>query len=140
MRTFIYLILTLTSCIAADRTGSGANPFGIVQLNESFSLSFFTKESDDSLFWRLSWKPNESSSSSVSSGSGVPSQAPFVYFWDDDRKIFWFAAGQILHKYDLSSAMTGSTTSRTSMITDYKAEKDFPAQMVPMVESLLQKE
>jgi len=139
MRTLICLILTLTSCIAADISGSGINPFGTVQLDDTFSLSFFTKESDEALFWRLSWKPSDRSSSSVSSGSGVPSKASFVYFWDDDRKIFWFTAGQYLHKYDLSSAMTGSTTSRTSMITDYKAEKDFPAQMVPMVESLLQK-
>ena len=133
------LLMSLASGIAADKSGSGTNPLGTIALDDMFSLSFFTKDSNV-LFWRLSWKPTDQSSSSVTSGSGVSPGAPFVYFWDDARETFWFATEKFLHKYDLSSAMTGSTMSRSVMIVDYKDEKDFPTQMAPMVESLLQKE
>jgi hypothetical protein len=140
MRHLIIFFLTVAACMAEDKHGTGTNPFGSKALDEIFSLSFFTKESDDSLYYRLSWKPGETSSSSVSSGSGVAPGGKFVYFWDDARKVFWFASGDVLQKHDLSKAMDGSTSGGSSNLASYQHEKDFPAEMIPMLQELINKQ
>lgn len=140
MRFFFIFLLTAAAAIAGDKHGSGNNPFGLIALDDTISLSFFTKPADENLYFRLSWKESETSSSSLSPGSGVFPKERYAYFWDDSRKIFWFADERFLQKYDMSKAKEGSPSSRTSTIGDYKSDKDFPAEMIPLVESLIQKE
>jgi hypothetical protein len=140
MRYFIILFLIAGTCFATDKHGSGTNPFGSRALDDKFSLSFFTKDSDDALYYRISWKPSETSSSSISSGSGVAPENKFIYFWDDARKVFWFASGDVLQKYDLSNAMDGSTSSRTTNLASYQHEEGFPTDMIPMIHELIDKQ
>ena len=140
MRFFLIILLTATAATAGNKLGSGNNPFGLNSLDDTIALSFFTKPADENLYFRLSWKESETSSSSLSSGSGVSPNERYAYFWDDARKIFWFADERFLQKYDMSKAKEGSTTSRKSMIGDFKADKDFPPEMIPLIESLIQKE
>ncbi len=140
MRYFIILLLITGTCLATDKHGSGTNPFGSRALDDKFLLSFFTKESDDALYFRISWKPSETSSSSISSGIGVAPKKRFIYYWDDARKVFWFASGDVLQIYDLSKAMDGSTSSRTTNLTSYQHEEGFPADMIPMIQELIDKQ
>jgi len=139
MRFLLVCLLSTTAAFAADSQGGGSNPFGTTALDDTTTLSFFTKPEDDTLYFRLSWKENEGSSSTVSSGSGVPAKKEFAYYWDDSKKIFWFADGRFLQKFDMSRAKGSSTTSRISNIADYKGDNDFPSDFIASVDTLINK-
>lgn len=141
MRFFLIFLLATTTAIvpiAADLQGQGRNSFGTIFLDDTISLSFFTKPTDDALYFRLSWQENETTLSSLSSGRGVPPEQSYVYYWDDTKQIFWFVHEDCLQKFDMSKAKEGHTNSRTSNISAYKSDKDFPSKMLPMIEKLIQ--
>lgn len=137
MRLLLIVLFCAASAVAADSQGQGSNPFVRVPLDDTISLSFFTKPEDDTLYFRLSWRESETSSSSLSSGSGVLPKQRYAYFWDDSAKVFWFADARFLQKFDMSKAKEGSTQTSTCNVTDYRGLKDLPPEMVPLIESLL---
>lgn len=134
MRIILMLILAVAGVKGADLQGGGNNPLRNVKLDEATSLEFFAKPGDDTLYFRISIKEGEGSSTTISPGTGVPTGKSFVYFWDDALKTFWFADERFLQKFDLSQK--GKTSTTTYKAGDRKGVKDMPAGMVSLVEGL----
>ena len=123
------LILSLflpCSIYAQEISGMGSSSMPPQVLTDELSFSVISQPPANTLHWKItrSTKNLTQGPDSRTAGEAVLPGEKYVYYWDKDTQMFWFATIRAILKMDVSH--WGSTTSVSRSTNMYESYDDFP--------------
>jgi len=132
----LILSLLFPSCLLAEGiSGIGDSEMAPQSLTKELSFSVISKDPTHTLHWKLA-----QGSSTVTAGEEVLPGEKYAYYWDPEKKVFWFATLRSISRMGLS----GWTPERTVLkdnkirtIQGFESDEELPAAFRENIRTIL---
>ena len=135
----LILFLIFPYCVYSQEiSGIGSSPMQAQRLTDELSLSVISQPSTNTLHWKIvrDKKISEKGADSTTAGEAVLPGEKYTYYWDKEKRIFWFSTVRALLRMDVSD--WASTKSVARPTKGFESYEDLPSAFRDNVRKILE--
>jgi hypothetical protein len=118
MRLFFLILSLFFSChlYAQDIVGVGSTLIGLKKLTDNLSFSIISVPPTNTLHWKITRNKGITNTGLdyITAGDMVLPGEQYAYYWDKEKKIFWFATVRTLLHMDVSDWTAVKSVTRST--------------------------